>query len=88
MTIDELINELEEWKQRWGNLEVRIAYQYNYPLALNVASVNVVDKDEDDIDHTCEEDSECDCPKPPAILWIATNDRHTEPYAPRQAWGD
>jgi hypothetical protein len=83
MTLNELIEELQDAADRGhGDIEVRIAYQPNYPLAARIACITTPDDLTDDEE---EEEEDTDGSQ---VLWLATREvpSSENPYAPRAAW--
>lgn len=96
MTLDELIEQLQEIRDTQvdgGSIEVRIAFQPNYPLAADIATVTFLDGDPDDRCDSHAQDEWCEDCEPEEneqFIWIAATDtvrRSESPYAPRAAWG-
>lgn len=77
MTVEQLAEELAEVIEAgYGDAEVLLAHQPNWPLALTVACIATPDDlepDEDDTD---------------PVVWIASGEHPygRSPYAPRGAW--
>lgn len=98
MTIDEMIEELEDARQEMGgDTEIAVAYQETYPLRGTVARVTVPEKD--DMCPGCGENRDHDedeCPggafdsdsKDRELLWLAIGsaDYRQSPYAPHWPW--
>lgn len=80
-TLNELIETLQDLLGDYpelGDQAINVGYQANYPLAGIIANVVVIDGEDEETD----EEQGCTTPQ----LWIAINDNHSEPYAPRAAW--
>ncbi len=90
MTIDELIQKLEEAKDmapNGGETEVRVAYQPNYPIAGTVQAISLAEPfDEDGNDADLDMSPESHDSK----LWIGVGSMpyRENPYAPGWAWNN
>ena len=83
MTIDELIERLEEVKEAGflsGDTEVKVAHQPNYPLAAPLEMVTDPHEVIDPEDLETVERAQLD------VLWLACGP--SSEYAPRHAWGE
>lgn len=85
MTIDDLINELEQARDTLGgDAEVRVAYQRNYPLRGTVDAVTYADTD----DPYAEGQRAAGQDKDASRVWIAVGSAPYDenPYGPAWAW--
>lgn len=61
MNIQEMIEQLTEMAEELGpNIEVRIAYQPNYPLQASISNITAVNPYQDDLDELNQFYSECE----------------------------
>jgi hypothetical protein len=87
MTVDELIQDLEEARDELGgDAEIRVAYQPSWPLRTTIARVTIPQDDRpgDDEDEIAEVDE-----KDAGFCWIALTEGQPydeNPYAPKWAW--
>lgn len=70
MTVSDLIKELQYVLDDYGDLDVRVAYQPEWPLAGKIVNVWVQDQDE----------------SKPVWLAVDGVCRSESPYAPKDAW--
>lgn len=87
MTLGELIEALTDLRDSHSEgdtLEVRIAYQRNYPLAATV--LGVADSSDFDVDM----DDVATIPTVEPVVWIATGEVGWDenPYATEQVWAN
>lgn len=86
MTIDDLIEELQEARDRLsGDAEVRLCWQPEYPIRGTIEAVTVPDDD------PCDEDEYAAGQESDAkMLWLAAGavGYNENPYGPVWAWGD
>jgi hypothetical protein len=90
MTIDELLEQLEEAREyRGGDCPVKIAYQQSYPLRGNVAEVTYSRDAADIVPHDYDRPAEThDEEKDAGLVWLAVGsaDYDENPYGPDWAW--
>lgn len=90
MTLDELILQLqaiqEDIDPENEGIEIRVAYQQNYPLRASLKNVTVLSEGEEEGDEEAGEEPS-DGKK---TVWLALGDIYgsESPYAPSAAWGE
>lgn len=93
MTVDELIESLQAISDEgYGESEVRMATQPNYPLATNLKGV-VLDKGEEEECEVCDGVGCDECPEDgdgpgvDRLVWLVEGSSCADsPYAPRHLW--
>jgi hypothetical protein len=103
MTLDELILQLQAIQEDIDpdneGIEIKCAYQQNYPLRATLKNVTVLPADEDyanedeedSDDYTDSDDIEAEeASEGKKVVWLALGEYYgnESPYAPSAAWGE